>query len=134
MALTMKVTARWKMTGTMGTVQQTTTSTKMVTATVQRTTTATAIARRTTDDDDDDGDNGDDSNGALADDDDVDDDNKDVNNGDKNNLPPHVGKRNDGCDETKTEEEETVTDSVAIHTTIKQITGRGGGRWQRLRR
>jgi hypothetical protein len=31
--------------------------------------------------------------------------------------------------ETKTEEEETVTDSVEIHTTIKQITGRGGGRW-----
>ncbi len=25
-------------------------------------------------------------------------------------------------------EEETVADSVAIHTTIKQITGRGGGR------
>jgi hypothetical protein len=23
---------------------------------------------------------------------------------------------------------------VAIHTTIKQITGRGGGRWRRLRR
>jgi hypothetical protein len=29
---------------------------------------------------------------------------------------------------------ETVADSVAIHTTIKQITGRGGGRWRRLRR
>ena len=28
--------------------------------------------------------------------------------------------------ETKTEEEETVTDSVAIHTTIKQIKGKGG--------
>jgi hypothetical protein len=36
---------------------------------------------------------------------------------------------NDGCDETKMEEEETVADSVVIHTTIKQITGRGGGRW-----
>jgi hypothetical protein len=56
-------------------------------------------------------------------DDDVDDDNQ----------LPRVGKRNDGCDETKTEEEETVADSVAIHTTIKQITGRGGGRWRRLR-
>ena len=33
--------------------------------------------------------------------------------------------KDDGCDETKTEEEETVADSVAIHTTIKQITGRG---------
>jgi len=53
---------------------------------------------------------------------------------DDNNLPPRVGKRNDGCDETKPEEEETVTDSVAIHTTIKQITVRGGGRWQRLQR
>jgi hypothetical protein len=42
------------------------------------------------------------------------------------NLPPRVGKRNDGCDEMKTEEEETVADSVVIHTTIKQITGRGG--------
>jgi hypothetical protein len=38
-----------------------------------------------------------------------------------------------GCDETKKEEEETVADSVAIHTTIKQITWRGGGRWRRLR-
>jgi hypothetical protein len=46
------------------------------------------------------------------------------------NLPQHVGKRNDGWDETKTEEEETVTDSVVIHTTIKQITGRRGGRWR----
>jgi hypothetical protein len=29
------------------------------------------------------------------------------------------------------EEEETIIDSVEIHTTIKQITGtgRGGGRW-----
>ena len=86
------------------------------------------------DDDDDDGNDGDDSNGTLADDDNVDDNNEDVNNGNKNNLPPRVGKRNDGCDETKTEEEETVTDSVAIHTTIKQITGRGGGRFRRLRR
>jgi hypothetical protein len=47
------------------------------------------------------------------------------------NLPPRVGKRNDGCDETKAEEEETVADSVVIHTTIKQITGRRGGRWRR---
>jgi hypothetical protein len=72
------------------------------------------------DDDDNDGDNN--SDGAADDDNDVNDD-------DDNNLPPRVGKRNDGCDETKTEEEETVTDSVEIHTTIKQITGRGGGRW-----
>ena len=68
------------------------------------------------DDDDDDNDGNDDSDGVA-------DDNND------DNLPPRVGKRNDGCDETKTEEEETVTDSVEIHTTIKQITGRGGGRW-----
>ena len=39
---------------------------------------------------------------------------------DDDNLPPRIGKRNDGCNETKTEE------AVAIHTTIKQITGRGG--------
>ena len=45
------------------------------------------------------------------------------------NLPPRVGKRNDGCKETKTEEEETVTDSVVIHTPITQIMGRRGGRW-----
>ena len=81
-----------------------------------------------TDDDDDDDEDGDDSDGAAADANDVDDDNKDVNDINVDNLPPRVGKRNDGCDETKTEEEETVTDSVAIHTTIKQITGRGGGR------
>ena len=77
-----------------------------------------------TDYDNNDDDNGNDSNGAAADnDDDADDD----------NLPPCVGKRNDGCNETKTEEEETVADFVAIHTTIKQITGRGGGRWRQLR-
>ena len=76
-----------------------------------------------TDDDDNNDDDGDDSNSAAADDDGVNDD----------NLPPRIGKRNDGCDETKTEEEETVADFVAIHTTIKQITGRGGGRWRRLR-
>jgi hypothetical protein len=66
-------------------------------------TTATARRRTTT---------------ASIDDDGVDDD----------NLPSRVGTRNDGCDETQTEEEETVTDFVTIHTTIKQITGRGGGR------
>ena len=82
-----------------------------------------------TDDDDNDDDDGDDGNGAAADNNDVDDDDDD-DNVDNNNLPPRVGvgksKRNDGCDETKTEEEETITDSVVIHTTIKQITGRGG--------
>ncbi len=65
----------------------------------------------------------------MDDNDDDDDDDNDVDDVNDNNLPPRVGKRNDGCDETKTEEEETVADSVAIHTTIKQITGRGGGRW-----
>jgi hypothetical protein len=69
------------------------------------------------DDDDDDDNDGDDDSDGVADD----------NNDD--NLPPCVGKRNDGCDETKTVEEETVTDSVEIHTTIKQITERGVGRW-----
>ena len=62
----------------------------------------------------------------MADDDD--DNNDNINDEDVNddNLPLHVGKRNDGCDKTKMEEEKTVTDSVVIHTTIKQITGRGG--------
>ena len=41
------------------------------------------------------------------------------------NLLPRVGKRRDGCNKTKLEEEETVTDLVVIHTTIEQITGRG---------
>ena len=50
------------------------------------------------------------------------------NNKNNENLLLINSKRNDGCDETKTEEVETVTDSVAIHTTIKQITGRGSGR------
>ena len=88
-----------------------------------------------TDDDDDDDDDGDDCNGAAADDDDYDDDvdEDDVDNVDDHNLPPRVGKRNDCCDETKPEEEGTVADSVAIHTTIKQTTGRGGGRWQQIR-
>jgi hypothetical protein len=45
------------------------------------------------------------------------------------NLPPRVGKRKYGCNTTNTEEEEMVADLVVIHTTIKQITGRGGGRW-----
>ena len=77
------------------------------------------------DNNDDDGDNGDNSESLVADDNDVEDVNVD-------NLLPRVVKRNDGCDKTKTEEEEMVTDSVAIHSTIKQITGRGGGRWRRL--
>ncbi len=67
--------------------------------------------------------------GTAADNNDVDNDDNDVYDVYDHNLPPCVGKRNDGCDETKTEEEETVADFVAIHTTIKQITGRGGGRW-----
>ena len=71
---------------------------------------------------------------VAADDDDVDNGNNDVDDVNDNNLPPRIGKRNDGCDEMKTEEEEMVADSVVIHTTIKQITGRVVGRWQRLRR
>ena len=62
----------------------------------------------------------------AADDNDVDNDDKDIDDVNIDNLRPRVGKRNDGYNETKTEEEETVTDSVAILTTIKQITGRGG--------
>ena len=63
---------------------------------------------------------------TMADDNDVNNDNSDVDDVNVDNLPPRVGKRNHGCDETKKEEDETVADSVAIHTTIKQITGRGG--------
>ena len=74
------------------------------------------------DNDGDDADGNDDSNGAAENENDV---NDDANDKDDNNLPPRIGKRNDGCDETKTEEEEAVAYSVEIHTTIKQITGRG---------
>jgi len=45
------------------------------------------------------------------------------------NLSPRIGKRKDSCNEMKTEEEETVADSVVIHTTIKQIKGGGDSRW-----
>ena len=87
------------------------------------------------DDDDDDDDDGNDDSDSVADDDDDDnvddvnnvDDVDDVNN--DNLVLPRIGKRNNGCDEKKTEEEERVADSVVTHTTIKQITGRGGGRW-----
>ena len=89
-----------------------------------------------TDDDDNDDDDGDDSDGAAADDNDVDDDDKDVDDDDKDvddvnvdNLPPRVGKRNDGCDETKTEEEETVADSVACGDTHNNQTDHGEGGW-----
>ena len=82
---------------------------------------AMAMVQRTTTDDNDDEDGDNDSDGVVDDDNDV--DNDDNNN---NNLPPRVGKRNDGCDKTKMEEEEMVADSMEIHTTIKQITGRGG--------
>ena len=99
-------------------------------ATGGRTTTATAMARRAADDDDnDDNDGDDDSDGAADDEDNIDEDNDDDDDdgdADNDNLPPRVGKRNDGCDEKKTEEEETVAYSVVIHTTIKQITGEGG--------
>jgi hypothetical protein len=54
-------------------------------------------------DDDDDGNN--DSDGAADDEDDVDDDDNDSDDddADNDNLPPRIGKRNDGCDEKKTE-------------------------------
>ena len=41
------------------------------------------------------------------------------------NRNTRVGKRKDGCNKTKIEEEETVADLMVIHTTIKQIMGRG---------
>jgi hypothetical protein len=86
--------------------------------------------------DNDDDDNNDNNNDDNDNDDNInnndDDDNNDdvnindVNYVDNNNLPPCIGKRNDGCTEMKAEEEETGADSVVIRTTIKQITGRGG--------
>ena len=65
----------------------------------------------------------------AADDDDIDDNNNDVDDIDGDNLPPRVGKRNDGCDETKTKEEETVTGSVsvAIGDTQQSNRSQGGG-------
>ncbi len=62
-----------------------------------------------------------------ADDKDVDNEDNDVVDVDDENLPPRVGKRNDGCDETKTEEEETVADSVA--NTHNNQTDHGEGGW-----
>ncbi len=81
------------------------------------------------DDNDNDDNDGNDSDGAAADYNDIDEDDNNVDDVNIDNLPPRIGMRNDGCDETKTEEDETVADSVTIYTTIKQITGRGGGRW-----
>ena len=49
------------------------------------------------DDDDDDDDDGDDSNGAAADNNGVDADDKDIDDVNVVNLPPCIGKRNDGC-------------------------------------
>ena len=111
----------WTMASTTRVMAQQTTMTTMVSA--QQTTMSTnedSDGNGAADDDDDDDNDGDDDSNGAADDDN---DNNDVND---DNLPLRVGKRNDGCDETKTEEEETVTDSVEIHTTIKQITERGG--------
>ena len=49
----------------------------------------------------------------------------DVDDVDDDNLLPRIGKRNDGCDETKTEEEVTVTDSVEY--TQQSNRSQGGG-------
>ena len=78
-----------------------------------------------TDGNDDDDNDGDDSDGAAADDDDDD----DVDDIDDKNLPPRVGKRNDGCDKTKTKEEESVAGSVAIGDTQQSNRSQGGGGW-----
>ena len=66
---------------------------------------------------------GDDTDGAAADEENVD-------NIDDGNLPPRVGKRNDGCDKTKTKEEETVGNTHNNQTDHREV----GGRWRRLRR
>ena len=74
-----------------------------------------------TDVDDDDDNDGNDSDGAAADD-----DNDDVDNIDDDNLPPRVGKRNDGCKKKKTREEETVGDTHNNQTDHRE----GFGRWR----
>ena len=79
-----------------------------------------------TDNNDDNDDDGNDTDGAAADNDNVD----DVDNIDNDNLPPRVGKRNDGCDKTKTKEEETVGNTHNNQTDYRE----GGGRWQQIRR
>ena len=66
-----------------------------------------------TDNNDNDDNDGNDSNGAVADDNNND---NNVDNIDDNNLPPHIGKRNDGCDKTKMKEEETVGDTHTNQT------------------
>ena len=79
-----------------------------------------------TDNDDDDDDDGDDSDGTAADDDDdLDVDNNDVNDVDDDNLPPRVGKRNDGCNKTKTRRRRR-SQILWQYTQQKQITRRGG--------
>ena len=83
-----------------------------------------------TDDNDDNDNDGDDSNGAVADNNNVDNDDNDVDDIDDDNLPPRVGKRNDGCNETKTKEEETVGDTHNNQTDYRE----GGGRWRRIRK
>ena len=79
-----------------------------------------------TDDNDDNDDDGDDSNGAVADNNNVDNDDNDVDDIDDDNLPPRVGKRNDGCKKTKTREEETVGDTHNNQTDHRE----GFGRWR----
>ena len=54
------------------------------------------------DNDDDNDDDGDDSNGVASDDDDIDKENDGIEDVNNDNLSPHVGKRNDGWDKTKT--------------------------------
>ena len=109
-------TAQW------ATAQRDMTTTTMVTAT---TTTTYNEGDGATDNNDDNDDDGDDTDGTVADDDDVD----DVDDIDDDNLPPRVGKRNDGCDKTKTKKEETVGNTHNNQTDYRE----GGGRCRRLR-
>jgi hypothetical protein len=73
-----------------------------------------------TDDNDNDGN---DSDKAVADNNGV-----NVDNIDNDNLPPRIGKRNDGCDETKKKEEEMVGDTHNNQTDHRE----GGGRCRQL--
>jgi hypothetical protein len=79
-----------------------------------------------TDDYDDDDNDGDNSNGTAADDD-VDVDNNDVDDVDVHNLPPCIGKRNDGCNEPKTRRRRRS--QILWEYTQQSNRSHGGGCW-----
>ena len=81
-----------------------------------------------TDNYDDDDNNGEDNDVAAADDDDVNVDNDDVDDVDDDNLPPHVGKRNDGCNKTKTRRRRWLQSMWQYTQQSNSFCGGGGSR------